>query len=77
MGGEGEVVTNAEIMGAVQRLETEVRDLRRTVESAADRERGMIDRVARVEGRQTAMGRLTVGISAVLSAGAALFGVRQ
>jgi len=77
MGGEGEVVTNAEIMGAVQRLEAEVRDLRRTVESAADRERGMIDRVARVEERHTAMGRPTVRISAVLSAGAALLGVRR
>ena len=77
MGREGEVVTNAEIMGAVERLETEVRDLRGTVESAADRERGMIEHVARVEERQTAMGRLTVRISAVLSAGAALLGVRR
>ena len=47
------------------------------MESADDRERGMIDRVAGVEERQTAMGRLTAAISAVLSAGAALLGVRR
>ena len=75
--GSEEVVTNAELMRAIQRVEGGLAQMRRELTDRDERERDLIERVVRVEERQTAMGRLTVEICAVVSAGAALLGVRR